>query len=120
MRTFQKQINSDVVEAIERAAFEMNARQQVVDRYLDRHASDGDSSALDSPVFLHFMSLLAESETEFELLKDAIGKEEVGEELNQHDAEWTLDYATQTITYTLKCDCPIDDLNGFVEVKTEE
>lgn len=119
MRTFKKQIDKDVVEAIERASFEANARQQVIDRYLDRHMDDADASALDSPVFLHFMSLLAEAETEYEMLKDALSKAEIGDELNSHDAEWQLDYATGEITYSLRCDCPIDDFNGFVEI-TEE
>lgn len=110
MRIIEIKIPQNVVDEIQRSSLEVNARQGVIDRYFEKHMNDEDSSALDSKPFMHFMSLLAEAETEFELAKNEITKNYIPEYLQNHNIEWNLDYSTSILTVIINCDCEIPEL----------
>lgn len=110
MKTLTIEIPQETVNELQRCEFEINARQGVIDRYLDKYMEDEDSSAIDSKPFKHFMSLLAEAEAEFELAKQAVTDKYLPEYLKSHECEWLIDYATKIMTITVKCDCYIPEL----------
>lgn len=110
MRKLTIVLPQEVVNEVQRAALEMNARQGVIDRYLEKHMEDEDSKAIDSKPFKHFMTLLAEAESEFELAKETISKEYIPSFLAEHSLEWELDYSSNIMTITILCDCEIDEL----------
>lgn len=110
MRQLMIELPQETVNEVQRAGLELNARQGVIDRYLEKHMNDENSEAIDSKPFKHFMSLLAESESEFELAKDAITREYIPDYLQSHNVEWELDYATRIMTINILCDCDIPEL----------
>jgi hypothetical protein len=113
MKTFTISLPEDAVNVVERAAYELNTRQSVVDRYLDRHATDPDESAINSKPFVYFMSLLAEAEASFEIAKQEIQRNYIPEWLNGHAFDWNLEYMTKLITVTVNCDCDIPELDAY-------
>lgn len=110
MKTIIIDIPGEIVTPLERASFEINTRQAVIDRYLEKHMNDTDSSAIDSKPFNHFMSLLAKAEAEFELQKQEVSKQFIPEYLADHMVEWNLDYSTKEMTINILCDCDIPEL----------
>jgi len=103
-------VPQEVTNELQRASMEATSRQGVIDRYLEKHMDDADSSAIEAKPFKHFMSLLAEAEAEFELAKEAITNTYVPDYLREHDVDWMLDYATNVLTITINCDCDIPEL----------
>lgn len=112
MKTLVIEIPEETVNELQRCEFEINARQGVIDRYLDKHMKDNDSSAIESKPFKHFMSLLAEAEAEFELAKNKVTEEFLPEYLKGHECDWIVDYTTKNMTITVKCNCDIPELNN--------
>lgn len=111
MKQIKITVPEEVSNEVQRASMEMTARQGVIDRYLDKHMDDVDHSAIDSEPFKYFMSKLAEAETEFELAKEAITRKYVPKYLDNHEVEWNLEYDTNALTITVKCDCDIPELD---------
>lgn len=108
MKTIQVVIPEEIVNEIERCQYEVNSRQGVIDRYLERHMNDNDGSAIESAPFQHFMSLLSEAETEYEMAKERVTKEFVPDILKEHQIEWSLDFLTGIMTINILCDCEIE------------
>ena len=92
MKTIKIELPQEVVNEIQRAGLEVNARQGVIDRYFEKHMNDEDESAINAKPFQYFMSLLAEAEANFELAKEAITE-------------------TYVMEINIKCDCDIPELN---------
>lgn len=113
MKTLSFELPQEIINNLERAQLETTSRQGVIDRYFEKHLADTDGSALDAAPFQHFMTLLAESEAEFELLKEEITKKYVPDFLATHDCEWTVDYQTKIMTITVKCNCVIPELDDM-------
>lgn len=111
MKKIIVEVPQEVTNELQRASMEANARQGVIDRYLEKHMDDADGFAIEAKPFKHFMSLLAEAETEFELAKETVTKEYVPEYLQSHDIEWELDYGTNILTIIVKCNCYIPELD---------
>lgn len=121
MRQFKKVLPQESVNVVERAAMELTARQGVIDRYLDKHKDDVDASALDSKPFIHFMTLLAESESEYQLAQERIGEEFVPKFLADYNASWELQYSNCTLTITVNGEAKdLPELKGFEEVPAEK
>lgn len=114
MRKFTIELPTQVSEELERASMEVNARQAVIDRFLERHIDDSDGSAIDSKPFQYFMSLLAQSEAEFNMAKDEVTREYIPAFLENHEAEWSLDFSSHIMTITVKCDCDIPELKEYI------
>ncbi len=110
MKSFTVEIPEEVVNELERCQYEVNSRQGVIDRYLEKHMNDADGSAIDAAPFKHFMSLLAECEAEYEMVKEAITENYVPDVLKEHQAEWNLDFHTHILTINILCDCEIEGL----------
>lgn len=115
MMQFTLEIPQETVNELQRASVEINARQSVIDRFLEKHLDDSNGNAIDSKPFQHFMSLLAEAEAEFEMAKDAVTQEYIPSFLQNHDVEWLLDYSNNTMTVTIKCDCDIPELEAYLK-----
>lgn len=111
MKKVEIEIPQNIVDHLQRSAMEASSRQGVIDRYFEKHMNDGNSDALDAAPFKHFMSLLAEAETEFEMMKEEVTKTYVPEYLQGHDVEWSLDYSTGIMEIVIKCDCTIPELD---------
>lgn len=110
MYTLKIELPQNIIDELQRTDLELNARRGVIDRYFEKHINDTDASALDSVPFNHFMTLLAEAETKFELLKNALSESYVPDFLQEHEVEWNVDYSTRDMTITVKCDCFIPEL----------
>lgn len=110
MKTITVEVPEEMVNELERCQYETNCRQSVIDRYLDKHANDANGKALETEVFKHFMSLLAEVEAEYEMAKEAISKTYVPEQLQGHQVNWNLDFQTNILTIDVLCDCEIEGL----------
>lgn len=111
MRTVEVIVPQETINELQRCEFEVNSRQGVIERYLDKHMNDEDGSAIESKPFKHFMSLLAEAEAEFELAKNKVTEEFLPSYLVGHECEWIIDYQTKIMTITVKCDCDIPELD---------
>ena len=110
MYTLKVELPENIVDELQRTDLELKARQGVIDRYFEKHMKDTDASALESKPFNHFMTLLAESEAGFEMLKDGVSVNFVPAFLKEHEIEWSVDYATKDMTIVVKCDCIIPEL----------
>lgn len=112
MKTIVVEVPEEVVNETQRAGFEVDSRRGVIDRYMEKHMDDADESAINAKPFVYFMSLLTEAEAHFEMAKAMIEREYVPEYLKGHNYDWNLDYYTNTLTITVKCDCDIPELEG--------
>ena len=108
MKTIVIEVDQKDINEIQRAGFEVDGRRGVIDRYLEKHMNDTDSSAIDSKPFNHFMSLLCEAEAHYELAKQQIEKTYIPAIFKDHNATWNLDFNTGELTITVLCDCEID------------
>ena len=99
----------EVVNTVQRAAFEYETYRDNIAFLLDTRRDD--ESLLDSPNFKRYCKLQAEAKATFELAKQEVEKMCVPADLAGHRVEWNLDYATQIVTLTVKCECGIAILN---------
>lgn len=111
-RTVEIVVPTEVSEALERCQYELNARESVIDRLFEKHKDDTDSSIVESAPFKHFMSELASTKAEYEMLMDRVSKELVPEYLRDHTIQWTLDFYTHILSITVSCDCPIPEVDN--------
>lgn len=102
---------TEIVEEMERIAYEKNAREHVIDRLFEKHQNDADGGIIDSEPFKHFMAKLAEVLAEEELMMNKISKEVIPESLQEHSIQWNLDFATHELKVTIVCDCEIEGLD---------
>ncbi len=110
MKTIKRKVTQELCDEIERAQYEVNSRQGVIDRYMEKHAKDADFSAIDSKPFQHFMSQLSYAEAELEMAKAEVTNTYVPEVLKSHNIQWNLDFASQELTIDVLCDCEIEGL----------
>lgn len=108
MKTITVLVDQQDINEVQRAGFEVDGRRGVIDRYLEKHMNDVDESAINSKPFIHFMSLLCESEAHYELAKQRLEENYIPDFLKGHSYNWNLDYATKEMTITVLCDCAID------------
>lgn len=67
--------NLEMVNYIQKAAYETNAKKAIIDFMFDSHKMDTDDSLFQSVPFKKYMKEYEESNTEFELIKDRYSKE---------------------------------------------
>lgn len=111
-RTVEVVIPVETSEALERCQYELNARESVIDRLFEKHKNDADGSIVESAPFKHFMTELATTKAEYEMLMDRVSKELVPEYLRDHTIQWTLDFLTHTLSIVVSCDCPIPEIEN--------
>ena len=105
MRTYEIDCPSELSHDLERTSYEISMYEAVVDRYLDRHALEPDM--LESPTFLKYLHNLTEKNIEYQQLKNIVTDTVIGP-FKDHECDWNLDFNTERITITVKCDCDID------------
>lgn len=108
MKTIEIEVPQEVVNQIERCQYEVNSRQGVIDRYLEKHMNDTDGSAIESAPFQYFMSQLAAAEAELEITKNQMSEVYIPQALKEHQTEWIIDFSTGIMTVTILCDCEIE------------
>lgn len=112
MRKLQIECPDELVDELQRTYYKITTTQAIVDRYLDRHSTDSNSSALDSDVFNGFMAKLVEQETKYDLLKQEVTNHVLPEYIRDHQLNWNLNFSTGIIDIDILCDCVIPELEG--------
>lgn len=122
-KSFDVVVPQEFVDYVERLSYEEASFRNIVLTYLDLHKTDVDDTAINNPVFQSYQKKFMEASTAYELAKSKITKDFVPECLKNHQVEWNLDFNTNTLTITVKCDCGVEVLNEYLaksELKKEE
>ncbi|MEG0375375.1 MAG: hypothetical protein RR505_02790 [Raoultibacter sp.] len=100
-------VPADARDYLQRLAMEQTARENVVDRIIEKHAND--PVVIEGAAFKTYMTSLAEVTAENELAKEAFAAQYLPPWTKEHDSTWSLDFATCEVTISVKCDCEIPD-----------
>lgn len=104
MRIKKIKCPTGLLDELQRLTYELAAEGAVIDRFLDRHMNE--PSALEAPIFLKYSKSVAEKTAKYEMLKDTITYDMLSE-LDGHEFDWNLDFASGQIVVNIKCDCDI-------------
>ena len=89
---------------IQRTMYEHNAMQSVISMYLNDHANDADSRALDTPIFKAYQDRYAKKAMEYDNEKNALTEKYVPEDIKNVSYEWNVNFVTGQLEITVKDD----------------
>lgn len=105
MKSFTVNVNQELVNYIERLAYEESSYKDVIMTLLEMHKGDPDGSSIDNPVFKAYQEKYANAKAEYEMAKNQITEEYIPDCLKEHKTEWNLDFATGELKISVLCEC---------------
>lgn len=87
-------VNQETVNYLQRLHFEVEGRADILQRIIEAHAMDEDTTVIDSKPFARYQKEYSELKTEYELAKQEMAKKFLPDELAGKNVPWTLDFAT--------------------------
>lgn len=94
-------VPEDVVDDIQLKGAIVDSASDVVATFLEMHAMDTNTNAIDSPVFAGYERKLAAARQEWERAKSAMLESMLDESTRLALKSWNLDYNTCELTYYL-------------------
>ncbi|WP_343209461.1 hypothetical protein [Anaerolentibacter hominis] len=113
MKKFKIDINQETVNYMQKLAYEVGARQDVIGNLLELHKFDTDTSLFDSVPFRAYTTQLAEVKAEYELAKQELQTRFIPEEVQALPHNWELNFATNDLVITLMQDAEITLAEGM-------
>lgn len=104
------EVNEELVNYIQRLAYDVNSHRGVITKLIEDHAKDADASILISPVFTNYHDKLSSLEAEFEIAKETLENTVIPEKYRNFP--WNLNYSSRILTISVPAE--------FAEKKTEE
>jgi hypothetical protein len=106
MKKYVREINADVVSAMERLAYEYETKKDNITFLIDRHSDDPDF--LTSEIFKRYQDDEIKSKADYEKAKKEFEGVFVPKELREHKITWELSFQTRQLTITQLCDCEVE------------
>lgn len=117
MKTIKLPVNQELVNYVERLSYEEASYKDVILTLLDAHKGDTDGSAIDNPVFKSYQEKYASIKAEYEMAKNEVTNQYVPDCLAGHQYDWNLDFSTNELTITVRCDCGVAALEEYLCAK---
>lgn len=106
MKKIQIIVEQQLVDYIERLAFEVEGQKRIIKELILENATN--PTFLDSDTFKKYQERYSERFAEYELAKKELEEVYVPKTLSEHDTSWELDFRTATLEITVRCNC-LDD-----------
>ena len=109
MRKFEIVVEQQVVDYIERLAFEVEGQKRIVKELIMENPNNPEF--LDSPTFLKYQARYEEKSAEYELAKRELQETNIPSTILEHsnNVSWELDFKTSILNVTVACNC-LDDV----------
>lgn len=92
METVKVKINQDTINYLQRLHFEVESRQDVIQRIIEAHMKDDNADILESKVLKKYSEELSELKAEYEIAKQQVTEQYVPSELKSDMYFWNIDF----------------------------
>ena len=91
-------VNQETVDYLQRLHYEVESREDIIQRIIEAHALDEDASVISSAQFRKYQEELSELKAEYEIAKQEVTNQYIPDEVKKENASWQLDFQTSTLT----------------------
>ena len=91
-------VNQETVDYLQRLHYEVECREDIIQRIIEAHALDEDAAVIRSVPFRKYQEELSELKAEYEFAKQEVTNQYIPDEVKKENATWQLDFQTATLT----------------------
>lgn len=91
-------VNQETVDYLQRLHYEIESREDIIQRIIEAHALDEDAAVIRSVLFRKYQEELSELKAEYEFAKQEVTNQYIPDEVKKENVTWQLDFQTATLT----------------------